>query len=169
MGEIKTNYIVKTAIIAATYAVITMLLAPISYGPIQFRVSEIMVLLVFIDKKYFTGIALGTFLAGLFSPYGMLDAVVGTIATIVALGGVIAIRSALGDNLKSLIIASLSPTIANGIIIGWLISYSVGIPFLVPALQVALGEFVVVTIVGVIVIRWVQKNEKILSLLKIHE
>ncbi len=169
MGEIKTNYIVKTAIIAATYAVLTMLLAPISYGPIQFRVSEIMVLLVFIDKRYFTGIALGTFLAGLFSPYGMLDAVVGTIATIVALGGIIAIRSALGDNLKSLIIASLAPTIANGIIIGWLISYSVGIPFLMPALQVALGEFVVVSIVGVVVIRWVQKNEKILSLLKIHE
>ena len=169
MGEIKTNYIVKTAIIAATYAVLTMLLAPISYGPIQFRVSEIMVLLVFIDKRYFTGIALGTFLAGLFSPYGMLDAVVGTIATIVALGGIIAIKSALGDNLKSLIVASLAPTIANGIIIGWLISYSVGIPFLVPALQVALGEFVVVTIVGVVVIRWVQKNEKILSLLKIHE
>lgn len=169
MGEIKTNYIVKTAIIAATYAVITMLLAPISYGPIQFRVSEIMVLLVFIDKKYFTGIALGTFLAGLFSPYGMLDAVVGTIATIVALGGIIVVKSILGDNLKSLMVASLSPTIANGIIIGWLISYSVGIPFLVPALQVALGEFVVVTIVGVLVIRWIQKNENILSLLKIHE
>ncbi|HKL41480.1 MAG TPA: QueT transporter family protein [Clostridia bacterium] len=169
MGEIKTNYIVKTAIIAATYAVLTMLLAPISYGPIQFRVSEIMVLLVFIDKRYFTGIALGTFLAGLFSPYGMLDAVVGTIATIVALGGIIAIRSALGDNLKSLIIASLAPTIANGMIIGWLISYSVGIPFLMPALQVALGEFVVVSIVGVTLIRWVQKNEMILSLLKIHE
>ena len=169
MGEIKTNYIVKTAIIAATYAVLTMILAPISYGPIQFRVSEIMVLLVFIDKRYFTGIALGTFLAGLFSPYGMLDAVVGTVATIVALGGIIAVRKALGDDLKSLIIASLSPTIANGIIIGWLISYSVGIPFLVPALQVAFGEFVVVSIVGVIVIRWVQNNEKILSLLKIRE
>lgn len=169
MGEIKTNYIVKTAIIAAVYAVVTMLLAPISYGPIQFRVSEIMVLLVFIDKRYFTGIALGTFLAGLFSPYGMLDAVVGTIATVVALGGIIFVKRILGDDLKSLIIASLSPTIANGIIIGWLISYSVGIPFLVPALQVALGEFVVVSIVGVIVIRWIQKNEKILSLLKIHE
>jgi len=169
MGEIRTNYIVKTAIIAATYAVLTMLLAPISYVPIQFRVSEIMVLLVFIDKRYFTGIALGTFLAGLFSPYGMLDAVVGTIATIVALGGIIIVRRSLGDSLKSLMIASLSPTIANGIIIGWLISYSVGIPFLMPALQVALGEFVVVTIVGVVVIRWVQKNEKILSLLKIHE
>lgn len=169
MGEIRTNYIVKTAIIAATYAVLTMLLAPISYGPIQFRVSEIMVLLVFIDKRYFTGIALGTFLAGLFSPYGMLDAVVGTIATVVALGGIIIVKRSLGDNLKSLMIASLSPTIANGIIIGWLISYSVGIPFLMPALQVALGEFVVVSILGVIVIRWIQKNEKILSLLKIHE
>jgi hypothetical protein len=38
-----------------------------------------------------------------------------------------------------------------------------------PALQVALGEFVVVSIAGVIVIRWIQENEKILSLLKIHE
>jgi len=169
VNEIKTNYIVKTAIIAATYAVLTILLAPISYGPIQFRVSEVMVLLVFIDKRYFTGIALGTFLAGLFSPYGMLDAIVGTLATIVALGGIIGIKHALGDNFKSLVIASLLPTIANGIIIGGLISYTANIPFLIAALQVAFGEFVVVSIVGVIVIRWIQKNEKILSLLKIHD
>ena len=42
----------RTAIIAALYAVITLALAPISYGAVQFRVSEIMVLLAFFDPFY---------------------------------------------------------------------------------------------------------------------
>ncbi len=37
MREIKRNYIVKKAIIAATYAVLTMILVPISYGPVQLK------------------------------------------------------------------------------------------------------------------------------------
>jgi uncharacterized membrane protein len=39
----KTRRIVFSALIAALYAALTYFLAPISYGPIQFRVSEIMV------------------------------------------------------------------------------------------------------------------------------
>lgn len=167
MGEIKTNYIVKTAIVAALYAVLTVALAPISYGPIQFRLSELLVLLVFIDKRYFTGLALGTFIAGMFSPYGMLDAVVGTLATLIALAGIIAVRKSLGDSLKSLILASLSPVIANGLIIGWLISYSASIPFWIPAYQVALGEFVVVSIIGVIAVKWLKGQKNLMDLLVI--
>ena len=38
--------IAESAIIAALYAALTWIFAPISYGPIQFRISEILVLLV---------------------------------------------------------------------------------------------------------------------------
>ena len=38
----KTKYLMQGAIIAAVYAVLTIMLAPISYGPMQVRVSEAM-------------------------------------------------------------------------------------------------------------------------------
>ena len=42
-----TNFLVKSAGVAALYAVLTLLLPVASYGPIQFRFSEILVLLAF--------------------------------------------------------------------------------------------------------------------------
>ena len=40
------RFLCESAIVAALYAVLTWVLAPISYGPIQFRIAEILVLLV---------------------------------------------------------------------------------------------------------------------------
>ena len=167
MGNIKTNFIVKTAIIAALYAAVTIALAPISYGPIQFRVSEVMVLLVFIDNKYLTGLVLGCFLANLISQAGIYDVVFGTLATLIALLLIIAVKKIFGENIKSLFLASLSPVIVNGLIIGWMLSYLYELPFILTALQVGLGEFGVVSILGVILIRYILNNDKILKLMKI--
>ncbi|MDM8534934.1 QueT transporter family protein [Clostridiaceae bacterium HSG29] len=169
MGNIKTNYIVKTAIIAALYAAVTILLAPISYGPIQFRVSEVMVLLVFIDRKYLTGLVLGCFFANMLSQAGIYDMVFGTLATLIALLGIVAIRKIFGDNLRSLFIASLSPVIVNGLIIGWMLSYLYQLPLMLTAFQVGIGEFGVVSILGVVLIKYILNNNKILELIKIDD
>ena len=76
-----TKRLVRTAIIAALYAVITLVLAPISYGNIQFRVSEIMVLLAFFDPFYIGGLTLGCFIANMLGPNGLPDMIFGTFAT----------------------------------------------------------------------------------------
>ncbi|MBR0035651.1 MAG: QueT transporter family protein, partial [Synergistaceae bacterium] len=44
---INTTKISRGALIGALYAVLTISLAPISYGPVQFRVSEALTLLPF--------------------------------------------------------------------------------------------------------------------------
>ncbi|WP_162266668.1 QueT transporter family protein, partial [Clostridium botulinum] len=51
-----TKRLVRTALIAAIYAALTLALAPISYGNIQFRISEMMVLLAFVDPFYIGGL-----------------------------------------------------------------------------------------------------------------
>ena len=79
-----TKRLVRTAVIAALYAVLTLFLAPISYGSIQFRISEIMVLLAFFDPFYIGGLTLGCFVANILGPNGMVDAVFGTIATFIS-------------------------------------------------------------------------------------
>lgn len=65
----KTKTIVMVAIIAALYAIFTLALAPVSYGPIQFRVSEALKVFVLLNPLYALGIGLGTFIANLASPF----------------------------------------------------------------------------------------------------
>lgn len=59
----------KIGIIAAIYAVLTILLSPISYGPLQFRLSEVLKPLALKGTDYVLGLTIGLFLANLFSPY----------------------------------------------------------------------------------------------------
>ena len=51
MRKIDIRFIASSAIIAALYVALTWVLAPISYGAIQFRISEVLLLLVFFNPK----------------------------------------------------------------------------------------------------------------------
>lgn len=152
MEKNKTKFITKTAIVAALYVALTWAFSWMSYGAIQFRVAEILVLLVFIDKKYFLGLVLGCAISNAFSPLGMVDVIVGTFATIVALLSIMFIRKIMGDNKKSLIISSLGPVISNAVFVGIELTILFKeLPFILNAAYVAFGELVVVTIAGVII------------------
>ncbi|MEG0615185.1 MAG: QueT transporter family protein, partial [Oscillospiraceae bacterium] len=56
------------AMVAAAYFALTVLITPLSYGMVQFRFSEILVLLCFYKKDYCYSMAVGCLLANLFSP-----------------------------------------------------------------------------------------------------
>lgn len=147
--KITTKVIVKTAAVAAIYTVLTLGLSFMSYGNVQFRVSEIMTLLAFFDPTYIGGLTLGCFLANLLGPNGFSDALIGTPATLVsviaiALTGRITQKSKIG-----LFVASLWPTVFNGLIIGYLLHKLFELPLFLTMGQVALGEFVVITLIGI--------------------
>lgn len=72
---------VKISVVAAIYVVLTFAIAPISYGPIQVRISEILVLLAFYDKRYIVSLTIGCLFANMLSPLGMADIIVGTLGT----------------------------------------------------------------------------------------
>lgn len=154
----KTRRIVFSALIAALYAALTYFLAPISYGPIQFRVSEIMVLLVLLDPFYIGGLTLGCFLANLLGPYGMMDIVVGTLATFISLVLMSYTMRFIKKQSLATVIASLWPTIINGVMIGYMLYYVVQAPLALTMFQVGLGEFVVVTLVGVPLFSYLKKS-----------
>ena len=73
-----TNRIVKTAIVASIYAALTVGLNPISYGAVQFRLSEVLVLLAFVNADYIVGLTIGCLIANLLGPYGLADIICGT-------------------------------------------------------------------------------------------
>ena len=77
--------LVWNAVIAALYAVLTISLEPISYGAVQFRLSEVMTLLAFANPMFVPGLVLGCVIANLFSPLGVIDVFVGFFATFLAI------------------------------------------------------------------------------------
>ena len=68
-----TRRVVISAIIAALYMVLTVTLNPISFGPLQFRVANVLMALMFFDIDYCFGLALGVFLGNITSPFGPID------------------------------------------------------------------------------------------------
>ena len=79
-----TNFLVKSAAIAALYAVITLMFPSLAYGPIQLRFSEILVLLVFYNRRFIPGLLLGCFLANFASDIAVFDVIFGTFASFLA-------------------------------------------------------------------------------------
>ena len=147
----KLDFIIKTAAVAALYAVLTFAFSFISYGVTQFRVSELLTLLAFKDKRFIPGLVLGCFLANLLSTVGWMDMVFGTLATLIAVY--------LMSRTKSLFIATLWPAISNGLIIGFMLYFIAGLPLVYAIFGVALGEFVVVTIAGYPLYRYLLNRE----------
>lgn len=118
-----------------------MSLAPISYGPVQFRVSEALTLLPFYLPEAIPGLFAGCIFANFFGGYGLPDMVFGSLATLIA-----AILSRKSGNIY---LASLWPVISNMIIIGVMLHVMVEVPLFVTCLYVGLGEAGACWLVGV--------------------
>jgi len=69
----RTRVIVYGGVTAALYVVLTIGLAPLSYGPLQFRVSEILKPLALFHPVFAITFGVGNGLANLMSPFGPWD------------------------------------------------------------------------------------------------
>ena len=128
-----TRSLCVSAVIAALYAALTLLLAPISYGNLQCRVSEAMTLLPMVLPSSIPGLFVGCLLANLLGGSTVWDIVFGSLATLLAAIGTYALR-------KKPILAALCPVIANGVIVGAVLSFVWGLPLWLTMLEVAVGE-----------------------------
>lgn len=145
-----------TAAAAALYGALTIAAAPLSYGPVQVRFSECMVLLAYYHKKWVPGLIAGCFLANLASPFGIADLLCGTAATAIA---VAAMRRC-----PTPWTASLCPAIANGVIIAlelaWLTDMPMTAEVLLPLMGwIGAGELLSVTVIGTGLFRLLLKSE----------
>jgi uncharacterized membrane protein len=137
--------------------VLTLAIAPLSFGMVQVRFSEMLMLLAFIDRKYAPGLILGCFIANCFSPFGMMDVVFGTSCTAAAMFFVTKFA-------KSLFGASMWLVICNAFIGVEL--YLFGSPLWLSMAMVALGEFLSVSVCGVALFKVLMKNRVLMSKLR---
>lgn len=70
MGRLKPGAtIAEIGVVAALYAALTIALQPASYGPLQFRVAEVLKPLVIWEPHLIAAFVVGNFLSNLTSPY----------------------------------------------------------------------------------------------------
>lgn len=80
----KSKQVVYAAIIAALYIILTYAVAPLSYGPIQLRVSNLLKPLALQSPFFALGYGIGTFIGNLGSPFGVWDIFIMPIVDIAA-------------------------------------------------------------------------------------
>ncbi|MBQ8683776.1 MAG: QueT transporter family protein [Clostridia bacterium] len=115
-------FITTTAVIAALYTALTICLAPISFGLVQCRVSELLTILAAYTPAAVPGLIVGCMLSNLIgltmgsNIAGALDILLGTLAT-----GVAAWLSWRWRGRRTLglpVLSTLPPVVTNALIVG---------------------------------------------------
>lgn len=135
-----TRYILRAAMIAALYTSLTYTLAPISYGPLQFRLSEALTLLPILYPEAIYGLFIGTLVANIFGGLGLWDIVGGSLATLLAAWGTYRFRMNF--------FAYLSPIITNALIVGSYLSILYAMPYWFTILSIGISESIIVFAIG---------------------
>ncbi len=139
-----TRSLCISAVIAALYAALTILLAPISFGAIQLRVSEAMTLLPMVLPQAIPGLFVGCLIANLYS--GMItDIIFGSLATLLAGIGTYCMR-------KIPALAAACPVLINALIVGTVVAKMSNLPVVLTMQQIGVGELVAV-LLGFVLLR----------------
>ncbi len=148
-----TKRMTQIAMVAAVYTVLSVVLAPLSYGPIQVRFAEALTLLPLLWQPSITALTLGCFLTNLIGVHmgitGPIDIFVGTLATFLA---AVCTWKFKDKTIKGIpVISILMPVIFNGVFVGlelaWMLNPdNIAAMAVVYGFQVAAGELISVII-----------------------
>lgn len=137
-----TIKLVRTAVIAALYAALTLAVAPIAYGAVQFRISEALTILPLFCPEAIVGLTIGCFLANI--PSGLWDMFLGALATLVA--------ATLTRVSRKWYFGIIPPVVVNAFVVPLIIILGAGgldTTYLACVLTVGLGQLVSVCALGI--------------------
>ena len=131
------------AVIAAIYAVITYVTAPISFGAVQFRISEALCVLPVFMPAAVPGLFVGCFLANFMAGAAPMDVIFGSLATLIGAYGTYCLR-------RQGALSVIPPIAANALIIPFVLRFAYGSEDLIPymMLTVGIGEILSIGILG---------------------
>ena len=168
-SRISSKTIAIAAVVGAAYAALTVGLAPISYGAIQFRVSEVLCILPYFIPSTAWGLFIGCAIANILGG-GVLDIVFGSLATLLA-ALVTAWLGKKEHTLGNSVLACLQPVVFNAVIVGAVVTAVFTVegetvnPFThlglyaATAASVGFGEAVVLLALGLPLMRWLPRQE----------
>ncbi|MBO0439804.1 QueT transporter family protein [Candidatus Enterococcus ikei] len=147
----------KMALIMALYVIVTIFLAPFSFGAIQLRFSEMFNYLPLFNKRYIVAVTLGVAISNFASPLGLVDVIIGSVSTCLILLFSYYVTKRLKNQIKKMVLTAILCSFSMFTVAGQL-TYFYHLPFFYTWLTVALGELLSMTIGGIL-IYWI--NEKI--------
>ena len=148
-NAMKNSKLFKTSIICALYVIFCLILQPFSFGPIQFRLSELLCLLAIEHHYAIIGCTLGCLISNsFFGGLGFIDVVFGSLATLVACFLAYLVRNKKYKNYP--ILSFLMIVISNAIIVGIEMGfiYNNYAIILISIIEIAISESIVIFVIG---------------------
>ena len=162
-----TRQISLSAVIAALYAATVIILAPISFGPIQLRLADCLIpLSALLGPPAVLGVALGALVANTYWFLSPIDVVLGAAANLAA--GYIVYRFK-----ERLVPASVAASLVIGVVVGgylWLFFPPPSImglqlpAWLAMIVSITLSSLVAVTVLGVALVKALERSEYVKQL-----
>lgn len=158
-SQLQLRYLVQQALIASLYVAMLFVFQWASFGVVQFRIAEVLLLLLFFNKHHWVGIIIGTLIGNLLMSPIALDWIIGTGASLITVFLMI--------KTKEELLSLLWPAIINGLIVGWQLTYlyQLPTPFIMNVGSVFLGEFVVTFGLGMILLPYIRRNKALIKIL----
>ena len=146
-----------SAVIAAIYATLTLLLAPISFGAVQCRISESLCVLPIFTPYAIPGLFFGCLISNIIGGMWAFDIVFGSLTTLVA--AILTYKFK-----KTISVALIFPVILNALIVGFYLSFLMTesgfslAGFAICALEVGLGQLVSCYGLGIPLAAYIKKS-----------
>ncbi|OJG26184.1 hypothetical protein RU98_GL000686 [Enterococcus caccae] len=144
------------ALITALYVVVTIFLAPFSFGAVQLRFSELFNYLPLFNKRYIGAVTLGVAISNFASPLGLVDVIIGSLSTLVVLLLSYYITKHLKSPIKKMVITAMICSLSMFTVAAQL-TYFYQLPFFYTWLTVGIGELLSMS-VGGILLYWIHKK-----------
>ena len=126
-GRKTTLYIAQGAVIAAMYVALTMIFQPISFGPIQFRIAEMLTILPMFTPAAIPGLFIGCLIGNILGGAILPDVIFGSLATLIG-----AVGSYLLRNRRWLV--PIPAVVSNTLIVPFVLRYGYGFDLPLPLL-----------------------------------
>ncbi|MEM4965859.1 MAG: QueT transporter family protein [Sulfolobales archaeon] len=144
--------LVRAGIVTVLYAGLTLVLQPISYGPVQVRISDALSILPYIPWYGFNaviGLTLGTLIANMISPYGFYDMILGTLTNLIYSLIAWVLGRILYPSLWGMVIVVLEEIIITAFMIGYVLLHIIyQVPLEIAFLGVLIGSCISQGVLG---------------------
>ena len=135
---------------AALYAVLVVVLAPISFGPVQLRVADVLIpLAALFGLPVVAGVTVGCFVGNAYFALGPIDVVAGPIANLIAALVILLLRR---RQLFACIVGALPVGIIVGGYLWWFFPPPESLSFLEPwaamIVSLTISSFIVISVIG---------------------
>lgn len=141
--KISSRQIALAGIIGALYAALTIILAPISYGPVQVRVAEAMTVFPFLTPWAIPGLYFGCMAANIFGGFGLVDIFGGSLITLLA-----ALATYFLRRYKKAWLAPLPPILFNAFGVSLYLHILAELPYWLTVLYIGVGQTIACYIIG---------------------